>query len=391
MQKARGTPRRVLLTAGAALAVAGAATTAVVLASTPSVGLPIPTYLNAVSCASPSSCVAVGSRLVHRQHPTDVVVLSSTTLTPIRSGMGHAFESVSCGSANWCMTVGFGHTHRGIQSMAEAEIYSAGEWRSIPGPPGGDSRLSLSCVADDRCMAVTQIAGQSLTTGGAAWWGGSSWREIAIAKSDLGGQFAGVSCARIAWCMVIGAHRVGRHQVLEPFSAIWDGKTLRSMPVPPTRSLESTLLSVSCNSATACLALGYSVVGNPNHPTVEGSVDQWDGRRWHVVRVPAAPGLTFLQSVSCPTSQACIVVGTNAPSGFIYGANEMVAYEWAHNAWSELRIASQPSWYPLYGGFLSIDCSSARRCVAVGSADVMGRAWALVERWDGHAWTATLG
>ena len=83
------------------------------------------------------------------------------------------------------------------------------------------------------------------------------------------------------------------------------------VPVGPTESL---LRSVSCVSAQACMAVGFTDDG---HPAVYGEAvnigslaESWNGSSWTQVPTPASAGANpELYSVSCASAVFCVAVG----------------------------------------------------------------------------------
>ena len=89
-----------------------------------------------------------------------------------------------------------------------------------------------------------------------------------------------------------------------PAGAVVDTAIVVSSPNPGTST--NQLYSVSCVSASDCVAVGYTNVGS----AVETLVMVWDGGVWSVVASPnAGSSLAQLFSVSCVSATECVAVG----------------------------------------------------------------------------------
>jgi hypothetical protein len=150
--------------------------------------------------------------------------------------------------------------------------------------------------------------------------------------------------------------------------------TVRESP-NPTGATRSSLLSVSCVSASACTAVGY-FVNTKELPLAE----QWNGKAW-TVQEPELPlgDSGHLNSVSCPASSACIAVGTE------YNPQSYAVSEW----WNGKTWAS----YSIPGSHTdlleAVSCASATSCMAVGKSLSGTEDLLMADHWNGKVWTAT--
>jgi hypothetical protein len=258
---------------------------------------------------------------------------------------------VSCPSATSCYAVGW------TSSGALSEHWDGSSW-SVQSMPGGSGSqlLGISCSAANACTAV----GTDTSSGTALVerWDGLSWssQSLPVAVNQLGS----VSCVSATSCMAVGYQRISRS--ITEVSASWDG-TVWSVQEIPNRP---QLLGVSCSAANACTA-----VGTDSSDTA--AVERWDGTSWSSQSLPSY--VTQLGSVSCASATSCVAVGyqlmgrvTNAVSAF-----------WDGTGWTVRTI---PGALQLLG----VSCSAADACVAVGtdtSSDT-----AVVQRWDGASWSS---
>ncbi len=174
------------------------------------------------------------------------------------------------------------------------------------------------------------------------------------------------------------------------------GWTIAPTPVPvgPTESL---LRSVSCVSAQACMAVGFTDDG---HPAVYGEAvnigslaESWNGSSWTQVPTPASAGANpELYSVSCASAVFCVAVGhtggDSAENATVFDdvaepASRAIVETWNGTAWT---VQPNPA-AALPGSTLGgVSCRSASFCMAVGASDVQARGRALAEVWNGTSW-----
>src|ERR1022692_4688261 len=141
----------------------------------------------------------------------------------------------------------------------------------------------------------------------------------------------------------------------------------------PTDSRGSVLRGVSCPSTTACTAVG----GYTN--SARGAVTlaaRWNGSGWALESTPNPTGasLIVLRAISCPSSTACTAVGEYFNSA---GTRVTLAERWNGSSWA-IQSTPNPTGSQdsvLYG----VSCPSTTACIAVGSND-------LAERWNGSSW-----
>ncbi len=125
-------------------------------------------------------------------------------------------------------------------------------------------------------------------------------------------------------------------------------------PVPPRKAL----VSVSCVSAAYCLAVGMAGA------TGRALVERWGGAKWTASKVPLPSGAhsSPLSGVSCPSANACLVVGTytkSATGGAIPFADRWNGKKWLVTALPVPKGASDVS-------ISAVACVTATRCVLVG-------------------------
>jgi len=379
--------------------------------ATPSLGTAGNTALSGISCATASSCIAVGEQFaagLPESHPVAErwdghswsVLAAAVPAGTQQSGLA----GVSCRSAASCMAVG----SFDFENHVLTEHWDGTAWQLVAAPdpfPNANLLASVSCPAADGCMAVGSggIAG-GLFTGDslAAQWDGRSWQVRRSGQIDV---LAGVSCPSAARCMAVGRYvsRTDRGVTMAqawngrrwrlrdtanpplPFGELfdvacagtafcmavgpgiaerWNGMRWRMVKAPPVGPLDA----VSCPTATRCMAVGGEAAA------------MWNGRRWRLVPVHAR-GQFSLSDVSCPAATECIAVGERVSAT---SPPQAMAEKWNGTSWRRLATNQTP---PLHVSYLNgVDCAGRSRCMAVGWAGP--GAGSLAERWNGGAWRA---
>jgi hypothetical protein len=157
----------------------------------------------------------------------------------------------------------------------------------------------------------------------------------------------------------------------------WDGQHWTVVPTPATGAADTYLTAVSCSSADACAAVGYTQPGQGLAYPGTMLVERWNGSAWafQVMPHPGGSGLSaYLMGVSCPSAARCVAVGFYSVGGTGTGT---IAAAWNGQSWS-----LQPFAYPS-AELLGVSCAGRLSCVAVGQSAGFQTA---ADRWDGSAW-----
>jgi len=247
-------------------------------------------YLTGVSCLR-RTCLLVGAyqrRLPGQPLPLAMQLRGGRVrlLRPaVPAGRTHArLDGISCAAASACMAVGayvYPFGHNAPPGLAFAEAWDGISWRLIDVPTpdrAPDSELGrVSCPAATRCLAtgsfdfLTAVSARPLTE---AWQAGR-WRAVAITGQRLKGLFpSGVSCWSASRCVAVGG-TLGRTE--RPGAELWNGRTLRALPVP--RPARGNLNGISCPAPSRCVAVGVARRGT--------LAELWNGKTWQVLPAPA--------------------------------------------------------------------------------------------------------
>ncbi len=327
--------------------------------------------LNGVSCASATSCTAVGTSQSS----------GGATESLIESWNGHRWVvvptvpalillGVSCPAVTACTAVGAQNEQAAIES------WNGTRWTLVPNVPHipglGTGLHSVSCSSAEACSAVgSDSSGRTLIER----WNGTSWTIVSSPNLPDSNILWGVSCVSASACTAVG---VGGTNVT--LIEAWNGASWSIVPSPNQGSGNDFLASVSCASVTACTASGYYLpAGHPEQTLVES----WNGTSWSIVSSPNEVTSSGLSGVSCMSRSACMAVGDYNTSG---SANTTLAESWNGASWT---IVPSPD-HPIDDDALNaVSCISATSCTAVGSFVFTGSGakHPLIESWNGTRWT----
>jgi len=169
--------------------------------------------LAAVACTSATSCFAVGS------YDTALVTStlierwdgSSWQIVPSPDPKGSTtseLAAVSCASSSSCTAVGTGHG-------SLIERWNGGLWGIVTSAnPAGATGVSLSgvaCPSASRCVAVGTTFRQINVQRLVETWNGTSWStvNVPVPSKTVVSNLSGVSCASVSSCFGVGEYRLG--------------------------------------------------------------------------------------------------------------------------------------------------------------------------------------
>jgi hypothetical protein len=326
------------------------------------------TLLSAVLAAVAACSTSAPGALSSGQNSSAAATMSpSVSLPPL--ALGHHLENLSCASATSCVAVGYALAPgaRGQQTPL-AEISHGSAWtvdNTFPGTPGSGSNGSgslggISCPAPTSCMAVgtAEDSGDSDEHGFADLWNGSSWSDTGLSPFVSGStELTAVSCPAPDDCVAVGQN-LGGDSSMSPYAVSWDGNSWALMPGGATQSLE--LHAVSCWSRTGCVAVGDSLNSAADS---QPALATWNGSTWSVssLALPAGDSLGSLTGVSCLSSSSCEAVG-NAYGTVAEFSYPVIAYRNGASWQSQLETS------PAYSNssFDSVSCTAGSTCLVTG-------------------------
>lgn len=280
---------------------------------------------DAITCLTGGICVTAGSGATASQNVRGTVGSlferwNGSNWSVMPSGKSPPLAAVSCVSPSMCIAVGGNLGPSPETGVAFALHWNGHNWSSMRvSSPKGSGFNALACVNARSCIVVGSI---SLNRTLVEQWNGSRW-SIVTAPSPLGGELDSIACISSSNCWAVGAD--SRGALIERWNgSVW---SMEVVPDPPRASLAG-LGGVACQ-AGSCMAVGsYSPNGGLGSDTL---AEEWDGHRWRIVRTVNEPN-SGLNSVACPSTRTCIAVGGYAPS---MESNEHALVEqWNGALWS---------------------------------------------------------
>lgn len=352
--------------------------------------------LDGVSCSAATACIAVGDYI---NSAGDVLTLAevwngtawSIQTTPNPAGaLGSGLSAISCASATSCVAVGDYNNGAGVSEVL-AEAWDGTSWtiQTTPDPAGAtDSGLfGVSCASARACSAVGSYEGTDgteLTLAEA--WNGTSW-SLQTSPNPAGAtatNLAGVSCSSPSFCVAVGYYVTSAGMGL-PLVEGWGGArwAIQTFPVPSSAS-GGQLYGVSCVSAKSCSAAGGYSDSAGTGLTLAGA---WNGTSWSDQTTPVVAGATnsLLAAVSCASATGCLAVGNDTDSA---GSNlpMTLAQVWNGTSWSTQTTRDQAG--AVTSNLRAISCSAATVCTAVGYyTEGQGATLTLADARHGSSWS----
>jgi hypothetical protein len=254
----------------------------------------------------------------------------------------------------------------------------------------------VACPTTDHCIAVgSSVNGTTQqatvhqlieTSTDAGPWTISSNPQVPSAAGD---QLSAVTCTSTTSCVAVGAWYPSS-AIYQTLIETWNGSSWTIVPSPDTSTSQSNLLSaVSCSSADACTAVGYSSGGSANISTGRPLIETWNGSGWSIATSAAtASGSDVLNAVSCVSPSFCMAAGVAQLASPTNPDNVTFIEEWNGQAWSVVSSLdpSNPPRSP-FDTINGISCSSSTDCFAVGYGLGTVAIQTLIEHWDGSAWS----
>jgi hypothetical protein len=343
-------------------------------------------FLQGVSCASASSCTAVGFyRLASGIDATLAEVWNGSTWSIVpsrdRGTGGSSLGGVTCLSPDACTAVGSYTALPNGTAETLVETWNGTSWSTVPSPgkfQSGSGLNAVSCISASSCTAVGVGNGETLV----ASWNGTAWSTVSSPNGGTASNYlSGVSCVTASFCSAVGTAGSG---ILEE---TWNGSTWSITSGPNPGTYENDLYGVSCLSTTSCAAVGRSYTDSL---IPEAVAESWNGSTWSAVPTPDHQVFADeLSGVSCATASFCAAVGSYVQTTSILtggSVSKTLIESWNGSAWS--KVAS-PDRYKNNNTLNAVSCLSASSCTAVGTflTSNAEHTQTLVESWNGSAWS----
>lgn len=326
-------------------------------------------FLESVSCSSATACTAVGNYTAWPETTVQLPLAERwngtkwTLQAAAHTGYKTTYlNGVACPSATECLAVGFDGTSSRYYALGER--WNGSEWSIVATPePSGATYAYLwnvSCASATYCVALGTYTTSSISEMPfAETWNGTKWTEqtLPVPSGAKKAKLFGVSCVSSSACMAVGSYETSSGTG-EAFSDRWNGVewTVQSMALP-SGAKEPHQLSVSCTSASTCVAaVEYDGTG----PKM--GAQRWNGTAWSVETMPSKSGATAegMLDISCGASASC-----NAVGAYDTGEEELtLGQHWNGSEWA---IQETPNTAKHHDELTSVSCVSAESCVAVGN------------------------
>jgi len=348
------------------------------LVSSPNPSKSLSSELNAVSCAGPDNCAAVGD--YYPGHGVELPLAEERNgaswkleTVPIPSSSSALLSGVSCTSSDACVAVGYSVTAAPNPLVrALAELWNGSDWAQevtpLPSRAAWVSLSAVSCTGPDDCTAVggyIKTAANAQEQPLVEHWNGNTWAVETVPNphAENGALLSAVSCTAPNACTAAGGYTYA-DVVNAVFAYRWNGSTWshenQQNPLGGEMNIDA---SVSCSGDSACTSVGTWVDDNG---LTQPLVEYWGGKSWTRQSAPDPVGadVTELAGISCPTAHVCQAVGNTASNYNGYPAVTL-AEGWNGTAWVLDTTPDQVG--AIYSTLNGVTCASASDCVAVGS------------------------
>lgn len=355
--------------------------------------------LASASCATASHCVAIGTFVTNAGIRAAISVTLSrgvlsaaypTLPSPSAANLIPYFGGISCASATSCVAVGYfaaPPSNSGAASTAAGQegfalTLAHGVWRAavlpLPSSVASDAAMVLrgvSCATASSCVAVGDdlpATGRQpliLTEVGGGWSATTSPLPV-NAATRAHANLNAVDCDAVATgaplsCNAVGVYSTsaGSQQglLLSGDGGSW---TPSSAPLPPRGDETDALNAISCPGPSSCTAVGtFDADGEP-----EGLVLQLVDGNWQASAGPDPGVADGIYGLSCPSTSSCVAVGTYLDSSI---DQQGLILRFTGARW-KMSTSAPPSGGvtdpgPGLGTTLNSVSCAARQCVAVGT------------------------
>jgi hypothetical protein len=349
-----------------------------------------------VSCAS-SGCAAAGTfdangytqGLLLGGSPASPASWSASE-APLGSGQAPndaaSVQAVGCDPASSCVALG-----RYVDSSGNDDLLiltdSGGAWTASQGPlPSGASGLDwisqVVCPAPGDCVAVgdydEQGGGQDgllLTETNGTW--SASQAPLPSAGSDA--YLSSVSCPSATSCVAVGSYWASSDWsqygmiLAGSFGSSWSWSAAVAPEPGNAAGDDEYLETVSCTSTSSCLAAGQYDASTDNY---EGALltGSTGTSGWSAVEaaLPSGASTSDLQnvgfdSIACASATSCTALGGYLDSS---GQDQAMFVQESSGAWQAAAKVVLPAGAATTGQTVSMwsaACASSASCTAVGS------------------------
>ena len=254
-------------------------------------------------------------------------------------------------------------------------------WSVVPSPDPGSNYnelYSIDAVSDTDIWAVGNAVTESGQGTLTEHWDGSAWSIVPSPNVGIAPNFlnavAAVSSNNV-WA--VGYYETGRTELT--LIEHWNGSAWDVVRSPNVGGGDNVLNGVSAVSSSDVWAVGSS----PDHELIE----HWNGTEWTIVSSPHQGGLNAVTTLSHTDVWA---VGSGAGSRGVSTLTE----HWNGRTWSVVPSPDVDQYNILYSvsAVSSNDIWAVGRRYWIAQGDYPGgETHALLEHWDGTAWSVVPG
>ncbi|HEV2791333.1 MAG TPA: hypothetical protein VGV69_08570, partial [Solirubrobacterales bacterium] len=231
---------------------------------------------------------------------------------------GAAFSrlrGVSCASTSSCLAVGSYEDDREGETLALAAEWDGEDWQrlAVPKPEGAKEAVlsGVFCHSGGTCFAV----GRYIDSGGVQkslgmTWNGVKWTIVTVPTPSGGSvpELLDVACVSTSECRAVGSY-VNSSAALKSLIMVWNGSNWSAGSGPdPSGATASRLSGIDCVSTICAAAGSYTDSGGVQQPLL-----LWrSSGSWAVASAPKAEGAlaTELTTVSCVSTTSCTAAGS---------------------------------------------------------------------------------
>jgi hypothetical protein len=243
-------------------------------------------------------------------------------------------------------------------------------------PPANTASLAgVSCTSTTFCLLAGPQSGTTTRAFVQKYTGSLTTLSTASTTSEL----EGVGCASSTLCFVAGTDF--SPTVPAPHEESFNGTSFsNSTSAVPASSTFSELDGTACPSTTSCFSVGSYTTSTATQPLIE----HWTGTSWGIqsMTLPSGTVNASLSDVSCTSTTACTAVGQYTTST----RTSALIERYNGTAWT-----FQTEFIPSGASPLQLDgvsCTTSTACVAVGNyTDASAVQHALAEHWNGTSWS----
>ena len=311
-----------------------------------------------------SSCSVVNAKKVST--PTPVIGLQP--LSAVKLSNGTNLTSVSCASATSCMAVGTDQHNSSI-----IYFFDGHQWLREPSLPGSFLSASVSCPSSVMCVVVATGVEDGVTGSRGYAFVFNDHRVVSKTVLSAGdyGIITGtvVSCTSVTFCLAV--ETTSNQIVAVSFNGTnWGAST----------HVTATLMlpSLYCSTPRLCVVTGFDSV------THEGMLFRYNGRNWVSSTVSEYHRIVEPRAVVCSTVHFCLVGGnllSSSKQGLAYpgpaNAGPSVTYfNLANRHITPVAMPAVSSQLPADSPLAvsGISCTIPNNCIAVVSQRI-GTTW----------------